>query len=169
MKKRTFLRLAGGAGAESILAPWLTWGGKVADKLKNWAGNIEYSTENLHAAKSLDDVKAYVARTSKMKVLGTRHCFNTIADSKDAFLSLTEMQDAPVLDEAARTVTVDANMTYGKLAPFLEQKGYALHNLASLPHISVAGACSTGTHGSGERNGNLSTAASALEIVNAAA
>jgi alditol oxidase len=77
------------------------------------------------------------------------------------------MQDAPVLDEAARTVTVDANMTYGKLAPFLEQKGYGLHNLASLPHISVAGAVSTGTHGSGEKNGNLATAIRGLQLVTA--
>jgi len=170
MKKRTFLKMAGVAGAGSVLSPMAVWGARsgVADKLKNWAGNVEYSTENLYAAKSVEDVKEYVKKQSKMKVLGTRHCLNTIADSKDAFLSLTEMQDAPVLDEAVRTVTVDANMTYGKLAPFLQAKGYALHNLASLPHISVAGACSTGTHGSGEKNGNLSTAVRALEIVTAA-
>jgi FAD/FMN-containing dehydrogenases len=158
-------------GAQSILsslAPLQGWGKKVPEKLKNWAGNIEYSTENLYAAKSVAEVKAYVARTSKLKVLGTRHCFNAIADSKNAFLSLTELQDEPVLNTAARTVTVDANMTYGKLAPWLQEKGYGLHNLASLPHISVAGACSTGTHGSGEKNGNLSTAVYGLKIVTAA-
>jgi alditol oxidase len=169
MKKRTFLKLAGAVGAESVLSPLATLGAKskVPEKLKNWAGNIEYSTENLHAAKSVAEVKEYVRKTEKLKVLGTRHCFNTIADSKDAFLSLTEMRDPPVLDEAAKTVTVDANMTYGRLAPWLEEEGYALHNLASLPHISVAGAASTGTHGSGEKNGNLSTAVNGLEIVTA--
>jgi xylitol oxidase len=169
MKKRTFLKLAGAAGAESILSPLVTLGAKskVPDKLKNWAGNIEYSTGNLHSAKSVAEVKDYLRKTGKLKVLGTRHCFNTIADSKDAFLSLTEMHDEPVLDTAARTVTVDANVTYGKLAPWLEDRGYALHNLASLPHISVAGACSTGTHGSGEKNGNLATAVRRLEIVTA--
>jgi alditol oxidase len=169
MKKRTFLKLAGAVGAESVLSPLATLGAtsKVPEKLKNWAGNVRYSTENLHAAKSVAEVKHYVATTSKLKVLGTRHCFNTIADSKDAFLSLTEMRDAPALDEAAKTVTVDANMTYGRLAPWLQGKGYALHNLASLPHISVAGAVSTGTHGSGEKNGSLSTAVHGLEIVKA--
>jgi xylitol oxidase len=169
MKKRTFLKLAGAAGAGSVLSPLAMWGAKskVADKLRNWAGNIEYSTENLHAANSVEQVQAYVAKAGKMKVLGTRHCFNTIADSKDVFLSLTEMQDAPVLDEAARTVTVDANMTYGRLAPYLEEKGFALHNLASLPHISVAGAVNTGTHGSGEKNGNLATAVRGLQLVTA--
>ena len=154
-------------GAQSMVSPLFGWGAKVPEKLKNWAGNIEYSTENLHAAKSLEEVKSYVAKTSKLKVLGTRHCFNTIADSKDAFLSLKPMAEVVALDAAAKTVTVEAGVTYGRLAPYLHEKGFALHNLASLPHISVAGACSTGTHGSGEKNGNLSTVASGLEIVTA--
>src|SRR5436190_12430612 len=72
------------------------------------------------------------------------------------------------LDPKTSTVTVEAGVTYGRLGPYLHAKGFALHNLASLPHISVAGACATGTHGSGPRNGNLSTAVSALEIVTAA-
>lgn len=170
MKKRTFVKLAGAIGAEALWSPLATWGAnrKVPEKLKNWAGNVDYSTESLYAAKSLAEAKEYVKKTEKLKVLGTRHCFNTIADSQDTFLSLVEMKEAPVLDKAAGTVTVDANMTYGRLAPWLEEKGYALHNLASLPHISVAGAVSTGTHGSGEKNGSLSTAVRGLEMVTAA-
>ena len=169
MKTRTFLKLAGAVGAEAILSPVARLGAKnkVPEKLKNWAGNIEYGTERLHAAKSVPEVQDYLKKTARLKVLGTRHCFNTIADSQDAFLSLAGIAGAPVLDEAAKTVTVEANLTYGRLAPWLEEKGYALHNLASLPHISVAGACSTATHGSGEKNGNLSTAVSGLEIVKA--
>jgi xylitol oxidase len=169
MKKRTFLRLAAAMGAESLLSPLVRLGakGKMPEKLRNWAGNIEYSTENLYSAKSVNEAMGYVRKADKLKVLGTRHCFNTIADSKAGFLSLTELPQAPVLDAAAQTVTIDANMTYGRLAPWLEEKGYALHNLASLPHISVAGAVSTATHGSGEKNGNLSTAVTGLEIVTA--
>jgi alditol oxidase len=167
MKKRTFLKLTGAVGTQSMLSPLLGWGAKVPEKLKNWAGNIEYGTESLYAAKSVEEVKSYIKKASKLKVLGTRHCFNTIADSKDAFLSLKPMEEVVSLDAAAKTVTVDAGVTYGRLAPYLHERGFALHNLASLPHISVAGACSTGTHGSGEKNGNLSTAASELEIVTA--
>ena len=100
-------------------------------------------------------------------MLGTRHCFNGIADSTDNFLSLREMKQVVELDRAARTVTVESGMSYGQLCPYLDQQGFALHNLASLPHISIAGACATGTHGSGVKNGNLSTAVSALEIVTA--
>jgi xylitol oxidase len=77
------------------------------------------------------------------------------------------MDEVVRLDPKAHTVTVDAGMTYGQLCPYLHTKGIALQNLASLPHISIAGACSTATHGSGEKNGNLATAVSELEIVTA--
>ena len=112
-------------------------------------------------------VRDHVKSENKLKVLGTRHCFNNIADSKDSFLSLRAMNKVIAIDPAARTVTVGAGITYGQLCPYLDGKGFALHNLASLPHISVAGACSTATHGSGEKNGNLATAVSGLEIVTA--
>src|SRR5205814_8502288 len=89
-------------------------------------------------------------------------------DSTDNFLSLKPMDELVALDPEAHTVTVHAGMTYGQLCPLLHSKGFALHNLASLPHISIAGAISTATHGSGEKNGNLATAVPALEIVTAA-
>lgn len=135
--------------------------------MKNWAGNIEYGTEQLDSARSLDQIREVVRKQTNLKVLGTRHCFNTIADSKDRFLSLKEMDRVVALDPTARTVTIEPGITYGQLCPYLDNKGWALHNLASLPHISVAGACSTATHGSGEKNGNLATAVSALAMVNA--
>src|SRR6202790_4757223 len=78
------------------------------------------------------------------------------------------MDKVVALEPEAHAVTVDAGMTYGQLCPLLHSKGFALHNLASLPHISIAGACSTATHGSGEKNGNLATAVSALELITAA-
>jgi alditol oxidase len=143
----------------------LSWAGQ--DKLKNWAGNIEYSSDTVQTSTSVAEVREFVKKENKLKVLGTRHCFNNIADSKDIFLSLKPMDEVIALDPAKRTVTVGAGVTYGKLCPYLDSRGFALHNLASLPHISVAGACTTATHGSGQKNGNLSTAASALEIVTA--
>jgi alditol oxidase len=132
----------------------------------NWAGNLSYSTDRLHEAGSVEQIRAVLKSHDKVKVLGTRHCFNSIADSRHNLLSLASMQKV-VLDASARTVTVDAGVSYGQLGPYLNSKGFALHNLASLPHISIAGACSTATHGSGETSGNLSTAVSAIEMVTA--
>ena len=128
------------------------------EPLRNWAGNYRYSTNRVTAATSLAQIQEFVRKHQRFKVLGTRHCFNGIADSADALLSLREMKQVVQLDRAARRVTVESGMSYGQLCPYLDEQGYALHNLASLPHISVAGACATATHGSGERNGNLATA-----------
>src|SRR6185312_16030838 len=87
-------------------------------------------------------------------------------DSKENQVSLKALNQM-TLDRKSRTVTVGAGVTYGQLCPYLQENGCAIHNLASLPHISVAGACATATHGSGSKNGNLSTAVSAMEIVTA--
>src|SRR5271155_415082 len=165
MNKRTFMKLLTAAMAVPSASRAFAWA--AADKLKNWAGNIEYGTERLYPTSSLQQVRDYVKSESKLKVLGTRHSFNHIADSKDCFLSLQPMNEVVTIDPAAHTVTVAGSITYGQLAPYLDSHGFALHNLASLPHISVVGACMTATHGSGEKNGNLSTAVSALEIVTA--
>jgi alditol oxidase len=165
MNKRTFVKLFAAALASAPVMRLLAWAGQ--EKLRNWAGNIEYSTDRVQTSTSLAQVQDYVKTQPRLKVLGTRHCFNNIADSKDGFLSLKPMDEVISLDPAKRTVTVAAGITYGQLCPYLDGKGFALHNLASLPHISVAGACSTATHGSGQKNGNLATAASGLEIVTA--
>lgn len=162
MNKRTFLKLSSMLTAMRVLSPWFAWAG---EKLKNWAGNIEYSTEQVYSAESLKQVKDFVTAKEKFKVLGTHHCFNNIADSKNCFLSLKKMDKVIALDPDARTVTIEPGITYGQLCPYLDSKGFALHNLASLPHISVAGACSTATHGSGDANGNLATAVAAIEFL----
>src|ERR1700736_2445408 len=165
MNKRSFLKLVSGARSAPVLSPLFVRA--AGDKLKNWAGNIEYGTNLLYSATSIEQAQEFVRKHARMKVLGTRHCFNHIADSKDEFLSLRPMNKVLELDVKAHTVTIPANMSYGQLAAYLHEHGFALHNLASLPHISVAGACATATHGSGERNGNLSTSVSALEMITA--
>lgn len=149
-------------------APFAVWAAAEKQKLTNWAGNLTYSTERVGEAGTVEQVRRFVRSQEKLKVLGTRHCFNNIADSRDNLLSLKPMHEVVAIDGDARTVTVGAGISYGQLSPFLESKGWALHNLASLPHISVAGACSTATHGSGEKNGNLATAVVGLEMVTAA-
>ena len=162
MRKRTFIKLCSAA----MTMPLESWASP--EKLTNWAGNIEYSTGNVHGATSVEDVQRFVRAHNKFKTLGTRHCFNRIADSATQLLTTPFASGDPVLDENARTISVGPGVRYGTIAPILESKGFALHNLASLPHISVAGACATATHGSGVNNGNLATAVAALEFVNAA-
>lgn len=133
----------------------------------NWAGNYKYSASELHIPTSVEQVQELVARSKQIKVLGTRHSFNSIADCTEILLSLQNLNRVIALDTVKNKVTVEAGIRYGELCEHLHKNGYALHNLASLPHITVAGACATATHGSGDRNGNLATVVDSMEIVQA--
>ena len=135
--------------------------------LTNWAGNLAYGAASIHEPTSIEDVQEIVAHSHSLRVLGSRHSFNDIADTAGDLVSLRRMPRVFDLDPIALTLTVDGGVRYGELAGPLHEAGFALHNLASLPHISVAGACATATHGSGDRSGNLATAVSAVEIVKA--
>jgi len=165
MNKRTFVKFASAMAVSPLLSRAWAWAEE--HKLTNWAGNLEYGTERLYAATSFEDVQRFVKASNRFKVLGTRHCFNELANTTSQFLSLRLQDNVEVLDAQAKTATIECGMSYGQLSPYLDGHGFALHNLASLPHISVAGACSTATHGSGVKNGNLSTQVSALELVTA--
>ncbi len=163
MKRKTFLKLSSALMTAPLISPVTGWAQK--DRLTNWSGNLVYSTDNVFYPKTVDELQKVIKSCDKFKALGTRHCFNTIADSKDNLISMTELNKVISLDETNKTVTVEGGIKYGVLSPYLNDKGYALHNLASLPHISVAGSCTTATHGSGVNNGNLATAVTALEMV----
>jgi xylitol oxidase len=165
MNKREFLKSSGAAVAASLLSPFSSGQQQPAPR-ENWAGNITYSTDHVHAPASVEEVRAVVKSCSKLRALGTRHSFNTIADSTANQISLAHLDEISI-DDKAKTATVGAGVKYGQLAPVIEARGYALHNLASLPHISVAGAIATATHGSGIHNGNLATAVAGLEFVTA--
>src|ERR1051326_2471970 len=119
-------------------------------ELRNWAGNYTYSAARVHVPETVAHVQELVTRCRKVKALGTRHSFNSIADTTEDQISLERFHRILALDRERRTVTVEAGIKYGALCRELHLQGYALPNLASLPHISVAGACATATHGSGD-------------------
>ena len=138
------------------------------EPLTNWAGNLTYGTSNVYYPKTVAEVQEVVKKCDKLTALGSKHSFNTIANNTNNLVSLRDMNKVVSLDTATNTVTIEAGLRYGDFAPYLDEHGYAVANLASLPHITVAGACATATHGSGMKNGNLSTAVAAIEFVNAA-
>ena len=133
--------------------------------MKNWAGNFTFNASSWHAPTSLEALQELVQTASKIRAVGTRHSFNQVADSQHALVSMEHFNQVISLDRENLTVTVEAGIRYGELSQYLNRQGYALHNLASLVHIGVAGACATGTHGSGMHNGCLSTAVAAMELL----
>ena len=144
-------------------------------ELYNWSGTYRFTAPRVVEARTVDDVRRAVTQADdgagagqaphRVRALGTRHSFNDLADTGGTLVTVTGIAPDPVLDTAARTVTVGAGTTYGALATWLQARGWALHNMGSLPHISVGGAIATGTHGSGTRNRILSAAVAALDYV----
>jgi xylitol oxidase len=134
---------------------------------QNWAGNYAYRASALLVPENVEQVQEAVAQSPKARALGSRHSFNGVADTAGHQISSEKLNKPVAIDSARMTVTAEAGIRYGDLGQFLHERGYALHNLASLPHISVAGACATATHGSGDANGNLATAVVAMEVVTA--
>lgn len=131
----------------------------------NWAGNVTFGARAFHRPTSVAQLQELVAGSDRVRVLGTGHSFNRIADTSGDLVSVADLP--PVLEIGADSVRVSAGTRYGELMEPLHAGGLALHNTGSLPHISVAGACSTGTHGSGDELGVLATAVSAVELVGA--
>jgi alditol oxidase len=132
-------------------------------ELRNWAGNVEYRAVRVHLPESVDELRRLVGGARRVRALGTGHSFNRIADTTGDLVSLAALPST--VDIGRGAATVPAGMRYGELAVRLHAAGYALPNLASLPHLSVAGAVATGTHGSGTGTGGLGTSVSALELV----
>ena len=130
----------------------------------NWGGNYAYRAGSLHRPESVEEVQEIAAAAPHLRVSGSRHSFTAIGDSA-VLLSLDALPADVIVDHAASTVSFCGGVSYGALAGVLAAEGVALHNLASLPHISVAGAVATATHGSGDANGNLATAVAGLELV----
>lgn len=131
----------------------------------NWAGNTAYRAREIVRPGSVDALRELVADRERVRALGSRHSFNDLADGPGTLVSLEDLPAEVVV--TGQQVSVPAGVRYGVLAEFLQERGLALPNMASLPHISVAGAVATGTHGSGDANGCLSTTVAGLELVTA--
>ncbi len=140
---------------------------RLATSLTNWAGNIAFGAARVHRPTSLPQLQRLVRDADRVRALGTGHSFNRIADTDADLVSVADLPRELEVDSARRTVRVSAGTRFGELGGPLHDAGFALHNLGSLPHISIAGAVSTGTHGSGNGNGTLASAVSAVELVTA--
>lgn len=134
---------------------------------RNWAGNLTYRAQSILHPSSRDGVAEALRGAGAVRALGTRHGFSDIADTDGSLIALDQMPAEIEIAPARDAVRVSGGVRYGDLAPELERHGLALANLASLPHISVAGAIATGTHGSGDASGSLASAVRALTIMTA--
>ncbi len=135
--------------------------------ITNWAGNITFTPADLLRPRSVAELQSLVADAPRLHALGAGHSFSRVADSPGALVTLEDLPPEIEIDSDRATVRVAAGVRYAELNRHLDAHGFALPNLASLPHINVAGSIATGTHGSGDRNGSLGTAVAGLELITA--
>ena len=134
---------------------------------KNWSDTHDFVAGRIHRPATIDAVRRIVAGTSRIHAVGARHSFNGAADSPGEIVDLGAIQPDIAIDPERRIATVGAGTDYAVLGQHLHEAGWALHNMASLPHVTVGGAVATGTHGSGDRLGTLSSAVATLELITA--
>jgi xylitol oxidase len=132
--------------------------------LTNWAGNYTYTARDVHRPSTLEELAEIASSVPQLRVIGSRHSFSALSDAP-ALVSLERLPVEVSVDREGGTASLAGQLNYGQLAEALGEHGMALANLASLPHICVAGAVATATHGSGDANANLASAVAGLEIV----
>lgn len=135
--------------------------------MHNWAGNIVFSTDDLRRPETVEELQQVVRGAPTVRAIGTGHSFSPVADTTGTMVSTRNLRLPVDIDAARAVAVVPGGATYAQVSTVLHEQGWALHNLGSLPHISVAGACSTGTHGSGSTNASLASAVVGLELVRA--
>ena len=172
MKRKEFVKTSSLVLTGTIFAPMISClpeprkevpPAPVAER-RNWGRNIVYKAKNLEEPATVEELQEMVKQAGYKKGLGSTHSYNDIADSPTTQISLRKLNKVIAIDEGNRTVTIEGGIKYEELAPKLNIKGFALHNLASLPQVTVAGACATGTHGSGTGNGSLATVIREMEF-----
>lgn len=133
--------------------------------IANWAGNVRFQPRRLHRPRSMEELRRALDGHGRVRAVGSAHSFNRVADTQGVLIDLAGMPRGVDIDSAGRRARVSGGWTYGELCPRLHAAGWALDNLASLPHVSLAGACATATHGSGRRLGCLAAQIEEIELL----
>ena len=175
MKRKEFVKTSSIAITGTIFAPMISCLPEPRKEIpqepvvgrRNWGRNIIFKAKNLVEPSSVEELQELMRQAGNKKGLGSTHSYNDIADSPMTQIGLRKLNKVISIDESKSTVTIEGGIRYEELAPQLYERGFALHNLASLPQVTVAGACATGTHGSGTGNGSLATVVREMEICTA--
>ncbi|BDZ42231.1 xylitol oxidase [Paraoerskovia sediminicola] len=131
----------------------------------NWSRNLAYGSSAVLRPRSTDELAEIITSNPRVRALGSKHSFNRVADTDGVHVQVDAIDSTVEVDTAAMTASVNGGLRYGEVSQALQASGVALGAMASLPHISVAGAVATATHGSGDATRNLAAAVRGLEIV----
>jgi FAD-linked oxidoreductase len=139
---------------------------------RNWGGNQEAVAAAVSTPATVDDVasivKDAVAAGGRVKAVGSGHSFTDIARTEDQRLHLRRLGGLIDIDKINRLVTVQAGMPMYALNTLLAEHGLAVPNLGDIDAQTVAGAISTGTHGTGRTHATLASVVEAVTLVTGA-
>lgn len=133
---------------------------------RNWSGTVDFP-QDLLVPRSVAEVQGLVRTHRHALAVGSAHSFSPAAVGPGPHIGTERLPAQIDVAPDRSSVVVSAGTRYADLGPALHAHGLALAAMASLPHISVGGAVATGTHGSGDLIGTLSSAVQGLEIVTA--
>ncbi|MGW2490363.1 D-arabinono-1,4-lactone oxidase [Streptomyces sp. NPDC001606] len=138
---------------------------------RNWGGNVTARPARQVAPASVADLAAAVRRARedglKVKAVGTGHSFTSIAATDGVLIRPQLLTGIRTIDRASMTVTVEAGTPLKRLNAALAREGLSLTNMGDIMEQTVAGATSTGTHGTGRESGSIAAQIKGLELVTA--
>jgi FAD-linked oxidoreductase len=136
---------------------------------RNWSGSVRCAPARTVAPTGLDDLVAVVADSARtgrtVRVVGAGHSFTPLVATDDTLVSLEAYQGIEHIDRDRGEVTVRGGTTLARLNADLLAAGLAMENLGDIDAQSIAGAISTGTHGTGAAFGSIATQVTALRLV----
>ncbi|MFK0243351.1 D-arabinono-1,4-lactone oxidase [Amycolatopsis azurea] len=135
----------------------------------NWAGTAAASPLRVHRPRGTEEIAEAIGRSAadgrRLRPLGSGHSFTAIAAADSDAMDLTGWTGIAAADVEKGLVTVRSGTTLKQLNAELDALGLAMTNLGDIDAQTVAGAISTGTHGTGARLGGIATQIAALELV----
>lgn len=143
----------------------------MAQVWSNWSGEVKCSPKSIEKPSDIEGVRRLVKRVAgeggRLRVVGSGHSFTALVETNETLLSLDEWQGIDGIDREKLVADVRAGSKLWWLGDELLKAGYAQENLGDINRQSIAGAVSTGTHGTGLGFGNIPTQAVGLTLVTA--
>ncbi|MFJ5015096.1 MULTISPECIES: D-arabinono-1,4-lactone oxidase [Streptomyces] len=138
---------------------------------RNWGGNVIARPARQVTPASVGElaaeVRAAAERGQRVKAVGTGHSFTSVAATDGVLIRPDLLTGIRAIDRAAMTVTVEAGTPLKRLNAALAREGLSLTNMGDIMEQTVAGATSTGTHGTGRESGSIAAQITGLELVTA--
>lgn len=138
---------------------------------KNWSGSVSVRPARIEFPRTVDAVRRAVAAAARsglgVKAVGAGHSFTAIAMAPGVLLDLRDLTGLVRVDGSRRRATLRAGTRLHEVPRLLAPHGLAMENLGDIDAQTIAGAISTGTHGTGSRFGGIATQVVGATIVTA--